>query len=473
MTALPYQAMTAIVLSFALAACGAAPVARPAAAPKAAKGIAARTVVPMIDAGALADGGALERLFELPAAGEVVADLRMAVPGGDWEVPGREAATVRVLLDGVHNQDVVLYAGDQAHTYQVALGGLAAGPHALRFERLASHSAAALTRIDLLGGSIGVVPPGAPGHEVLATSPILIGRPSSHLTDTPLLMMVDESTRPNGATVRRYTGIFSNEDGGTSTPALFARWGRTTDIDWCYALETDTAGKPVRETYQAKWHFTKEFKGKREGRHPILRVATDNNCYDDEGEGVLRFRLPPLFRLDPTQTAREEVLDRHPWAYGLMAKELFREKKALKDDAAREPGAPAAAGLVGDPRRFLFVEFRETYRGRGVGVAVTLKGEPAPYFSHRGDDDLTAARTGWCRVAVELPKAVTMDDLAAVDLVGPGRGQAVVHAVRRVLTLDAAFQPVILPITWNGEALIDEDADKVRVFEATGLGDRR
>ncbi len=471
MIALPHQAITAFILTFALAACGAAPVVHPAAAPKSQRAITAKTVVPAVDGGALTDGGALERPFTLTDAGEVLADLRLAVPGGDWEQPGREAATVRLTLDGAHNQDIVLYAGEQAHLYQVALGGLAAGPHVLRLERLASHSAAALTQIQLLGGSLGIVPPDAPGHDVLARSPILIGRAASHLTDTPLLMMVDEVARPAGGSQLRYTAVFSNEDGGTSTPALMARWGRTTDIDWCYAVENDAAGKPVRETYQARWHFTKAFKGKYEGRHPILRVATENNCYDDEGSGELRFRLPPLFRLDPIQTAREEVLDRHPWTYGLMAKELFRERKAAKDSPAvpgEDQPAPVSptAGLIGDPRRFLFVEFKQTYRGRGVGVSVTLKGTPGAFVSHRGDDDLTAARTGWCRVAVELPRAVRLEDVAAIDLVGPGRGEAIVHGVRRVLTLDAAYQPVILPLTWAGEAMIDEDADKVRVFEA-------
>ena len=68
--------------------------------------------------------------------------------------------------------------------------------------------------------------------------------------------------------------------------------------------------------------------------------------------------------------------------------------------------------------------------------------------------------------AVELPRPVRAEDVAAIDLVGPGRGQSIVTAVRRVLTLDEAFQPVIFPITWAGEAVIDEDADRVPVYEA-------
>lgn len=457
-----------MTLTLALAGCGAVPMARPVAAAKVTKGIAARTVVPAIATGALTDSAALTREFELPTAGEVLAELQLAAPGTDWESPGREAVTVRVSLDGSHNQDVVVHQGETPHPYQLALGNLAAGPHVLRFERLASHSSPGFTEVQLLGGSLGVVPPGAPGYDVLARSPILWGRGGSNKTDTPLLMMYEEAPRAAGGLVTKYTAIYSNEDWGTATPALMARWGRTVDIDWAYAIETDVVGKPVRETYQGKLHITRDFKGKYEARHPILRVATDNNCYDDAGESALKFRMPPLFRLEPLQTAREEVLDRNPWTYGIMAKELFRERKAQRDLLlSNEPVAPPAKkDPIGDPRRFLFVEFKQAYRGRGVGVAVRLKGLNQVYVSHRGDAGLTAGRTGWCRVAVELPKPVRLDDIEAIDLVGPGRGSSTVTGVRRVLMLDAAFMPVILPVTWTGDQTIDDDADRVRFYEA-------
>ena len=45
-------------------------------------------------------------------------------------------------------------------------------------------------------------------------------------TDLPLAMYA-EDMRVDGTGVLRYTIIFSNEDGGTATPALLARWGRT------------------------------------------------------------------------------------------------------------------------------------------------------------------------------------------------------------------------------------------------------
>jgi hypothetical protein len=37
----------------------------------------------------------------------------------------------------------------------------------------------------------------------------------------------------------QYSIIWSNEDGGTNTPQLMARWGRSTDIEWIYRVEVD------------------------------------------------------------------------------------------------------------------------------------------------------------------------------------------------------------------------------------------
>ena len=453
MPRLSFQAAVALVLPVALSACGAAPMPRPAALARPAVSLQARHVVPLAEPGALADGLSLDRPFTLVEAGEALADLHLAVPGGDWELPGREAAVLRVLLDGRYNQDVVLTLGEQAHVYQVALGQLGAGPHVIRLERLAAYSPPALGQIQLLGGSVGVLPAGAPGYDVLAHSPIVLTRANPHKTDAPVLMMVEQAPRPQGGVTTKYTTVLTNEDGGTATPALFARWGRTTDIDWCYAIETDAVGAPVRETYQGKLHLTKTFKGRYEDRHPILRISTANNCYDDEGDGGLRLRLAPTFTLTPEQTAREAVLDANPWTYGLMARELFREGKAKREGA-------------GDPRRYVFVEFKQTYRGRGLGVAVTLKGGTQAFVSHHGDSGMTAARSGWCRVAVELPRAVALEDVVAMDLVGPGRGESIVHGVRRVLTLDAAFMPVVWPVSWVGEATVAADGDKVRFYQA-------
>ena len=71
----------------------------------------------------------------------------------------------------------------------------------------------------------------------------------------------------------RYTVIFTNEDGGTPTAALMARWGRATDIEWVYQFRLRD-GKVIEKQYQGVEHETKPFTGKRiNGNHPLLAVA--------------------------------------------------------------------------------------------------------------------------------------------------------------------------------------------------------
>ena len=65
----------------------------------------------------------------------------------------------------------------------------------------------------------------------------------------------------------------ANEDGGTPTDRLMATWGRTTDIEFVWASKLDAENKS-REEFQGPDHELMPFKGRREGRHPLLWVAT-------------------------------------------------------------------------------------------------------------------------------------------------------------------------------------------------------
>ena len=66
---------------------------------------------------------------------------------------------------------------------------------------------------------------------------------------TPTCRCSPTTTRaptPQGNRTIEYTMIWSNEDGGTNTPALMARWGRTTDIEWIYRVTRGRAGQARR-----------------------------------------------------------------------------------------------------------------------------------------------------------------------------------------------------------------------------------
>lgn len=411
--------------------------------------------------GAVTTESPFTRTFTVDAEGEGLLELRARVPGGDWGLAGREAATLRVSVDGVYNQDIVLTMGETAHTYQVSMGALKPGVHTLQFDRFAPFSAPGLTQVAVEGAVVSVVTPDSPAYDALANAPILVSREAPHRTDALLLMYYEVTAHPDGRSTLRYTPVFSNEDGGTATRALMARWGRTVDIDWAFAQRRDRDGKIEDESYQAWLHMTRRFKGKRDGRHPFLQIASNNNIFSDSIDGPLRLRPAPVMRFEHGAYAREEVLDRFPWTYQLMVKELFRERKSAPDFYKQ----PALLGdAIGDPRRFVFVEFKQDSGGRGVAAGIKLKHMPDVFASNRGDKGLQAERDGWCRVAVELPRAVTVDDIERLELFGLGRGDARVTAVRKVVVLDADYQPQFLPITWEGEGELRRDEDRVTVY---------
>ena len=50
-----------------------------------------------------------------------------------WEEENNESAVLTVFIDGIYNQDIVIYNGNENHTYKQALGFLNTGEHSLQF----------------------------------------------------------------------------------------------------------------------------------------------------------------------------------------------------------------------------------------------------------------------------------------------------------------------------------------------------
>jgi len=62
------------------------------------------------------------------------------------------------------------------------------------------------------------------------------------------------------------------------------------------------------------------FAGPREGRHPLLWVATDNNMVRDRGPTTRRYAPAPI-AFDLASASREAVMDASPWTYRVSAEE--------------------------------------------------------------------------------------------------------------------------------------------------------
>jgi hypothetical protein len=342
--------------------------------------------------------------FTVAQRAEVIASLEMSSPGADWAKRGSEAAVVDVALNGKLQQQVILYAGETRRRYRFALGLLPPGEHEITVERNATHSAGGTSfqAFDLRTEEVG---PGHPSYEAYARAPILFARLNTigKFSDIPLLLYCERLKGETGDALE-YSVVFSNEDGGTSTRALMARWGRSTDIEYVYRRALQS-GKAI---VQGPGHKDIEFTGEYDTTHPLLMPVTDNNMIAEGKDSPLRFR-PAVEVVDLSDASREEVMDRHPETYAVMAKELEREGKL-------RPFGVAAGEKISDPRNYLFVDFAGVVQDATITVTVQLSNGQT-YSSDLGRLGFAVtkdalSRAGAARTTIELPPGTLPTNIA-------------------------------------------------------------
>jgi hypothetical protein len=412
--------------------------------------------------------------FKAKRAGEGFLTVRALAPGADWGRAGHESAVVTIKLDGRYNQDLVLVNGARRFDYKVALGPLKKGRHRIstRFSRAKSPKGVKTAKVKKLKASV----PRARGTQALALaySPVVYGRDLPEIpgryenanTDTPLLTYHTATRDPSGNLVLEYTVIWSNEDGGTDTPQLMARWGRTTDIEWIYRVTLDGGGNVLSQVYQAPDHGTNPFTGARLGRHPMLQTGTGNNnmIQVDDPKGASGYRFIPDTRQTlPAKRAREAVMDANPWTYQVMAKEMIREGKV-------EPLPSPATPAMSDQRDYLFAEVdKDTAYATppaadswvGTALQVKLAGDDTWYASNHGVPDSSIQRDDPAATTVELPPGTTADRVEAIKAVAvpvgvpPADYTITVTSLNRGFFLGKAFLPGPSFLRWNGNVTLN------------------
>lgn len=403
--------------------------------------------------------------------GEAVISFAASAPGVSWAREGAESAVVSIAVDGRRVTDVVVPSPEPV-ARSFGLGHVREGAHEVTL-RFAGGSAPAARRVTL-GGTRVRMP--AADATALRHAPIVVGRTGwpfgdpyqNATTDTPLIAW--HETRPAGTPGHRvieYSMVWSNEDGGTDTPALMARWGRTTDIEWVYRVEVDASGRRVDGTavYQAPLHLTFQFTGRFEGDHPVLQTCTQNNNLCD----VISPDPPLRFLLDASGTrpdgrAREAVMDREPWTYRVAAQEMVREGKI------ENPSDPATRE-VGDQRTYLFAEFAKSTGAAtawgsvpGVALGVRLKSDPSTlYRSDHDEPTWSIDRDGAAATTVELPEGTTVSDIAAIEAMrrptgfGDNGAPATVTSINRGFFLDESYFPQPSSIGWRGSVTLTRE----------------
>jgi len=366
--------------------------------------------------------------FTLPAAGDAIVTLTI----NDAQLP--PVTALDIAVDGEVRTTVLLFSKIGHPAYTALLHALSAGKHGV----VVQPSPHWPWTWGVTVPAIAVAP--AQQSIWMSHAPALWVRADTVGTssDLPLLMYV-EDMRASGTGLLRYSVIFSNEDGGTATPALLARWGRTTDIEMMYEEEWRD-GKVVNSRYQGPDHKVLDYKGPRDGEHPTLIDATLNNVFLDRGRSAARVALVPIL-VDLQSATRESVMDKEPWTYRRMADELQEEGKTA---------------VYGDVRQYLYVEAKLTLQD--AAVAASAKGDDGTWrSSDRGMKDLAVDRNGWVRIAI--PASRTATDVAFQCYpTKPAPGHCTVE-LSRVLSLDDEYHPVVRP----GTGTLDLKSGEMRV----------
>jgi len=253
-------------------------------------------------------------------------------------------------------------------------------------------------------------------------APILYQRADTIGTesDVPLVMYVEWDAREKSLT---YTVIFSNEDGGTSTRDLMARWGRTTDIEYIYKVWLKEDGSALRNQIQAKDHKDIPFAGPYEGARPLLMPVTRNNMVAGAMKPTgKRYDFNPML-VDLSEHSREYVMDLKPETWKVMGEELRREGKLRAYGVVRGED-------ISDPANYAYAEFRSTQKEGGrVAVGYTLPGGRRVQMSHLGKAGNTVERSGLMRLATELPPGTKLAELGTVVFACYGKGSCRVEKV--------------------------------------------
>jgi hypothetical protein len=322
---------------------------------------------------------------------------------------------VAVYVDGRYLSNVVVL-GERPGGYEVNLGALPAGPHQVEL-RAATELAPMTARVGAMRsrevtGEAALVDRLAPILEMRDTDPT--GRNSISHSDTPLVLMPSIARNADGTRTIEYRVIFSNEDGGTALPLLYAKFGRGVDVEPVYRVRVDAAGRVLEETYQAPIHKWYAFDGQRVDGRPVLRVSTANNMVSARTDGSRpadRWSDASVGVID-ADASEFTTMAANAWTWAIMAKELLREQKA------QSPGAARTNHQIADPRRYIYLGPIGDAQRAAIAVAGGLEVVLAD-----GRHVLAKITEGFAlgdyhQAALELPDGALADAVQGVAMLG-------------------------------------------------------
>ena len=316
--------------------------------------ISTLTSIPGPYTGSLVSGEALSAGM----SGTGVLELAMSAPSTSWG-PGPPSSvvadvTITDTTSGVSQptQQIVVFEGSTPFIYSGFAGSITGGD---------GYAVRVVAEPDARVGGLSQVPAGqrpqlivdqmalmaataaTPNAMLESYAPVMFGRSTSALHDTPLLVAGSTTAGANGSTNLSYEIIWSHEDAGTAfVPILeWAGWGRLTDIESAVNLTVASNGTVISGSYlwggvpKAGWPDSDGARqevdkalplsgsGSWYGTHPILRDATGNNDFVSGTTSRFRFQLLAVAGPASGQT-RESIENSFPFTYSISAAEIPR-----------------------------------------------------------------------------------------------------------------------------------------------------
>ncbi|MGH9104258.1 MAG: neocarzinostatin apoprotein domain-containing protein [Acidimicrobiales bacterium] len=384
-----------------------------------------------------------------PAVGEGLLRLALEAPGTSWG-PGRPSSTVvdatvtdLTTKEAVSTQQLVLFFGAKPFVYAGFTGPVNASNSyslTLRVEpaapggksspggksapgKMSEPAPGVAPAVTLLASELEVVTPANPQYLAYTYAPVVYGRSTSALHDVPLLMYCTVAPEAGGAEALSYVVVWSHEDGGTGfLPFLeWGRWGRMTDIEDAisFTVEADGSisgahylwgGEPASgfpDSQTALREVEKPFTGTWWGHHPVLRDATGNNDFSDQGTTPFRFQLAPVAAPGRGET-RDSVMDANPFTYQVMGEEMAR----WYADSSTSASSPEP----GEAGQYAVIDLDTSGRRvSSVAVGLRLSGYAKWFWSDLGWG-YPLVGTGHVRTAVKLPLAWASRQVVGVEV---------------------------------------------------------
>ena len=171
-----------------------------------------------------------EQEFGSSSGGEATAVIHASCTRCAWGERGREAAAVRISIDGAYSQHLLLARG--ADVSDTGLPSVQSRRSAqIRIEPDEALSAAGAGHPVISQVDVDVAPVHDEASFAQSLAPFSTRGRYRRTVHRPARADVVRGDEDGRGKQFRYSVIFTNEDGGTATDRLMATWGRTTDID--------------------------------------------------------------------------------------------------------------------------------------------------------------------------------------------------------------------------------------------------